>query len=135
MKKELTKEQLAMAAEKRDRIRDIIKKISSMTAEERAVVASRLPLINTEGKQLSQHNAIMIAFQGGADCTIVGGFKQWLKQGRCVSAGQHGYSIWFPARGKDEDGEESADTKFLLGTVFDISQTIELSARAERQAA
>jgi hypothetical protein len=40
------------------------------------------------------------------DATIVGGFRQWLKQGRCVKKGEHRSDIWIPLGDKEarEDG-------------------------------
>ena len=88
-----------------------------------------------EGHVLSPTNQMLIAYQsiGQQSATVVGGFHQWLKAGRCVTKGQHGYAIWVPigkkdkANGTNTDKPASNDDKagFILGTVFDISQTQE----------
>jgi len=60
---------------------------------------------------------------------MVGGFGQWLRAGRSVRKGESGLGIWVPiAKGKagEEEAGEGADggrPRFLMGTVFDISQT------------
>jgi hypothetical protein len=69
--------------------------------------------------------------------TIVGGFRQWLKQGRAVRKGEHGLMIWVPLLRKSgdsiagESGEsEPDDVRFMPGTVFDISQTAAIGSGA-----
>src|SRR5208282_4903090 len=81
--------------------------------------------------------------------SMVGGFRQWLKLGRCVRKGQHGASIWVPAGARKADsppagaGEDAHDagvagegsggsdrTRFVIGTVFDVSQTDEIQQPA-----
>ena len=120
---------------RRDAMRRLIKQVSVMTPEQKAAVAARLPIVNTEGHALSLFNICFICLQNGRETlpTIVGGFKQWLKQGRCVRKGEHGMSIWFPVRQSPEtqahENEPEAKeiiSSFMLGTVFDISQTTEL---------
>jgi antirestriction protein ArdC len=77
--------------------------------------------------------------------TVVGGFQQWKRMGRMVRKGEKGLAIWFPrmraaaddggerrlvagvSDGEDDDGEKM-EMKFMLGTVFDISQTEEVEA-------
>jgi len=122
---------------RRDAMRKLIKQVSSMTPDQRAAVAARLPLVNTEGHALSPFNTCMIYMQNGHETppTIVGGFKQWLKQGRCVKKGEHGSAIWFPVKQSKHADESENDpeakefkSEFMLGTVFDISQTTELEA-------
>ena len=61
--------------------------------------------------------------------TIIGGFRQWQKQGRKVRTGEHaaGY-IYVPLIPKGaENGEEPAigadDVRFRMVPVFDVSQT------------
>jgi len=118
-------------------MRNLIKQVSQMSETERQAIVARMPVVNTEGRVLSINNVCLIYQQilnlprAVGDITIVGGFKQWLKQGRCVRKGEHGFTIWFPVKPKSEnddenDGDENI-SKFLFGTVFDISQTCELT--------
>ncbi len=129
-RRQATPEQKAAAAEKRDKIRAFCKQVADMSHEAREEMAKRLPLINTTGHPLSRTNCILIMMQGGGGATVVGGFNKWLSAGRCVAKGQHGYSIWVPVGKKSTDqetGETSTEkTGFVLGTVFDISQTVEI---------
>jgi hypothetical protein len=136
-KYQATPEQIAAAKVRRAKMREIAQKISKMTDVERTALVSDWPT-TIEGRQLSMHNACMIAYQGGA--TVVGGFWQWKAAGRKVKKGGTGLAIWAPAgerKGESveeiETGEANADgskkrMRFLLVTVFDISQTEEASA-------
>lgn len=134
-----TAEQKEKAAARRANIRAMCKQIAAMNDEQREALAARLPgLITIEGRPLSFHNHCMIAAQL-AGASIVGGFRQWLKAGRAVRKGEHGATIWCPtgARKSEEttDGAEvNADGDrpgFILGTVFDVSQTDAINDAAE----
>ncbi len=130
-RRQATPEQKAAAAAKRDKIRAFCKQVADMSPEAREEMAKRLPLINTAGHPLSRTNCILIMMQGGGGATVVGGFNKWLAAGRCVAKGQHGFSIWVPVgpKSKTEDGETVTEkTGFVLGTVFDISQTVEIGS-------
>ncbi len=130
----ITEQQRQKSEERKAHFRDIIKTIAAMTDEQKEIMASRMPaLVNTEGHTFSFHNTLLIASQGGINCTIVGGFKQWLKQGRAVKKGEHGYAILFPREKKEQDSEnltaldaDKPEIRFLIGYVFDISQTLEI---------
>jgi antirestriction protein ArdC len=127
-----TEEQKTKAKERREHTRQLSKQIAAMTPEQQAELSSRTLICNTEGKPYSLHNQFLIMLQGGTSSTMVGGFHQWLKLGRCVRKGQHGYAIWFPTKGKEATDaicEEGKDTFFLLGTVFDVSQTEEIEKK------
>lgn len=117
----------------RERMREVIKQVSAMTPAEREALAAKCPILNTEGHMLSAHNIALICYQGGGNATVVGGFKQWLRQGRCVQKGQHGYSILYPVfpKRKQEEEEEAGDSpaRYSVGYVFDISQTAELPVK------
>lgn len=122
-----TEEQKAKAAERRSRMRTLAANISKMSDSERAAMAARLPgVVTIEGRCLSMHNQLMLAFQMGS-ATVVGGFRQWKKAGRSVKRGQHGASIWIPLGDKVTKDDGSSETMnvehFGLATVFDISQT------------
>ncbi|MDZ7766902.1 MAG: ArdC family protein [Melioribacteraceae bacterium] len=95
-----------------------------MKQDKLSLLAS-LSIKNIEGRELSDYNQLMIRFQLG-NASIVGGFKQWKKQGRAVRKGEHGALILFPVGPKDKDGEVEQAETFFTGVVFDISQTEEI---------
>ena len=116
--------------------RELAKKVSAMTEQERADLVSRIGTCATvEGHALSIHNTVML-FMQRQDVSIVGGFRQWLKAGRCVGKGSTALWIFAPHAKKetDENGEESEGVYFRLVPVFDVSQTVELET-AESEAA
>jgi len=137
MKRQLTPEQETERAERKAKLAELIKQISGMTAFQRMQLFAKLPLVvNCEGRALSVRNTILIHHQI-ANPSMVGGFRQWLKVGRCVRKGEHGASILFPrtpskaqesAQADNADGETQVKTgmRFLTGTVFDIDQTIQV---------
>ncbi len=133
--RKLTEEQKARSEEKKAEFKEVVKAVASMTRAHREELASKIMITNCEGHTLSAFNNCLIASQGGQSATIVGGFQQWLKQGRAVRKGEHGYAILFPREKKNGNGngvevtEEKADKPelyFLTGYVFDISQTMEV---------
>lgn len=134
MKKQLTAEQIEKRDARRAAFQETCRKIKALSEVQRAELAASCPVVNIEGHVLSLKNRCLIALQSPA-ATVVGGFRQWLKVGRCVRKGEHGISIWVPAGGrkaKKEDGDteyaEGAETFFIAGTVFDVSQTEETGA-------
>mgnify|MGYP001605579433 CR=1 FL=1 len=133
MKKSATPEQQAQAAERRAKFRKMAHDIAAMPDDKRAELARSLPVIATiEGRTLSPTNTMLVVMQCPS-ATIVGGFRQWLKAGRVVRKGEHGLSIWIPAGVKNDDNGVPDDVHFLMGTVFDVSQTE--AVETERQAA
>ena len=125
-----TPEQQAKAKERRDKAREMAKRISKMSEEERRALVQDWPT-TLEGHPLSTHNACMIAYQGGA--TVIGGFRQWKKHGRFVKKGAVSKVIWVPIGTGKERSEETGEvtetgerTGFVLASVFDISQTEEM---------
>lgn len=106
---------------------------------ERVQLANKLGIITCEGRELSLGNTMLIALQHPT-ASIVGGFKQWMKTGRVVMKGQHGMMIWVPTGSRNAPepmamivyGSEppAEDHRFIIGTVFDISQTEELKPKA-----
>jgi hypothetical protein len=146
MRKEPTEAQKQAAKERREKFRSIVKNLAKLSEEERKTLAARLPVIATcEGRVLSLHNQCLLALQCPT-ATLVGGFRQWKKQGRSVKKGEHGSMIWCPIEyGKadddtpqpsDVDGkEEKTGVRFIIGTVFDVGQTCELGQSAESEAA
>ena len=122
-----TPEQRAQAEERRNRFRGLARQIAGMSPEARTELAARVNPTTIEGRPLSLHNACLLACQFAA-VTLVGGFRQWRRAGRHVRKGEHGLSLWVPrAAPKDQpeaDGEaEPGEVRFLIGTVFDVSQT------------
>lgn len=130
MKKVLNEQQKLAAKERREKFAKIYRDIANLPADERVSLASRMLCTTCEGHTLSPANQMLVAYQF-PQSTMVGGFHQWRKIGRCVRKGEHGISIWIPrAEPKDENkqpGEMSAkdlqSPGFFVGTIFDISQT------------
>lgn len=127
MSKELTQDQRDKAAARKASFRALAKRVADMTPDARAELAGRMMPQSVAGTSLSVHNACLIAFQN-PNATIVGGFRQWLNAGRAVRKGEHGLMIWVPCFRKPEGAEAAAggeptDKFFVMGTVFDVSQT------------
>lgn len=129
-----TAEQKAKSQARRDQFKALWKQVADMPEDERIAQANKLGIVSCEGHGLSMKNQLLIAFQNPA-ATVVGGFRQWMKMGRVVSKGQHGLMIWVPTAGKSNEPSATStaepvaiteggnELKFLIGTVFDISQT------------
>ena len=97
-RRELTEEQKAKAAERKAKLRD---------------------MHSNQGNGRRRTGAT-----GESDATIVGGFRQWLREGRAVRKGEHGLGILIPRFEKGEGGDGPGSLNgFLYGTVFDVSQT------------
>lgn len=145
MRKQLTPEQIAKRDARREKMRGLVKQVSEMSPEQREQVAARFPVVTIEGRPLSVHNqcliALQAAFSGPQSPTIVGGFRQWIKNGRAVRKGEHGFSIWVPIGAPKQDGTnelaavepgqegETAKPRFMLATVFDVTQTNEIETQ------
>jgi hypothetical protein len=137
MKRAYTPEQQAAFSGRKMKFRALARKIGAMTQDERTALSARLPVITTiEGRALSMFNQCMLAVQCPS-ATLVGGFRQWINAGRVVRKGEHGAAIWVPMRPRKADGEQAETTAegdkpaFMLGTVFDVSQTDEIQTLAE----
>lgn len=134
-RRQATDEQRAKAAERRARMRALADRIGKMDESEREAMAARAGLRTIEGRSLSPFNQCMVIMQDSG-ATVLGGFQQWRKAGRQVRKGGHGVAIWVPiGRGGGEqsgesqpDGEKSERPGFMLGTIFDISQTEPIEA-------
>ena len=134
MRREYTAEQKAATEARRERFRGFVKQLGQMSDSERAAFAARIPVIVTaDGHPLSGPNMMLVALQCPG-VTVVGGFRQWLKHGRAVRKGEHGAMIWFPKAMNQRDtapgagdSQEVAEVRFMIGTVFDISQTEEVT--------
>lgn len=141
MSKTMTAEQQAKRDARRAQFRALWKQVADMPELERIQITNKLGIVTAEGHTLSLGNMMLIALQNPR-ASVVGGFRQWIKHGRAVMKGQHGMMIWVPCGGRKNDtpldgstsnsavadGSPSTaeDTRFLIGTVFDISQTQEI---------
>jgi len=147
MKRVPTEEQKAKAAERRERFRQIAKQVSQMTDEQRAAMTIKIGAVMTcQGHALSLNNTIILMMQI-PNVSVVGGFRQWLSVGRAVKKGEHGAMIWVRTGNKtavsdtpttdcpNPTGQVEDESRFLIGTVFDISQTMEVETGKEELAA
>lgn len=127
-RREATPEQKLKAQERRERFKALVQRIALMSEEEREAIVMRAGAVLTcEAHPLSPGNTLLVIMQR-PNASMVGGFQQWLRQGRCVRKGESGLSIWVPTAGKKpavtEEGASPEEKRgFILGTVFDISQT------------
>jgi hypothetical protein len=141
MKRELTAEQQAKRDERKAKFKSLWKQVAAMPELDRIQMSNRLGFVTCEGHTLSIGNMMLVALQC-PNASVLGGFRQWIKHGRAVRKGQHGSMIWVPTGGRKNDapldGGTSAsavvdgqpagdnDTRFIIGTLFDISQTDEI---------
>lgn len=136
-RKEPTEEQKAAAKERREQIKKLCHVVKALTPEKRVLLASRFGIRNPEGRELSTFNQCLLIHQS-EKVSIVGGFQQWRKLGRTVKKGARALAIWVPIGSKSEtdsaEPEGDEDTRFILGNVFDISQTETPEERAHREA-
>lgn len=136
MKRNLTPEQIEKRDARRTQFRALWKTVAAMPELQRIQIANKLGLRTVEGHELSLCNTMLVAMQLPT-ASVLGGFRQWLKQGRAVRKGEHGAMIWVPI-GKKENGNgtespvagepasETDETRFIIGTIFDIAQTEEV---------
>jgi N-terminal domain of anti-restriction factor ArdC len=131
MRRQPTEEQKAKAAERRERFRQLVKMVAAMSEDERTALVMKCGAIVTcEGRALSPLNSCLVLTQFPT-ASMVGGFLQWKAHGRSVKKGEHGLSIWVPTGRKEEreelkeaiDEGERKRAGFIMGTVFDVSQT------------
>lgn len=131
----LTPEQQAARDERRAKFRALWKRVGDMPELERVQMANKLGLHTVDGHELSLCNTMLVALQNPA-ASVVGGFRQWIGQGRAVRKGEHGCMIWVPIGGKKSEeaaaptepgATEDAETRFIIGTVFDVGQTEEIT--------
>jgi hypothetical protein len=119
-----------MSDDKKEKISKIIKQLADLPAEKRDELSSRLGIVNPEGHLLTPRNQCLIYFQNidNVSISVVAGYKQWQKFQRQVKKGSHGFLIAVPSgQQKQEADEEPGEVYFFYKTVFDISQTEELS--------
>lgn len=131
-----TDEQRAAAQARRERFNELARRVAAMSEDQRAALVNRAGGIFTcEGRTLSMFNSCLIMSQD-ANASQVGGFWQWQKAGRRVNKGAVGLCLWIPTAAKGNagptDGTEAqgdgttgpkSRARFVMGTVFDISQT------------
>lgn len=132
-----TVEQKTKAKERRRMMAQLAQRVSKMSEAERVQLVGDGWPVTIEGHRLSMHNACMLACQRQG-VSVVGGFRQWRRASRSVCKGEHGQAIWVPLSkpeskpGEDAESEEETEEpqrpRFMLATVFDISQTKALDA-------
>ena len=140
-----TPEQKQKAAERRERFRALAAQVAEMSEDERTALVMKVGAIVTcEGRALSAFNSCLVLSQLPT-ASMVGGFWQWKDKGRAVKKGAQGLMIWIPTH-KGEKGEDTTPTPdagegeekgkrsgFVMGTVFDVSQTEPERERIDRQ--
>jgi hypothetical protein len=133
--RQATPEQKAAATERRAKVKQMCATIAALPESDRIALSNQCLATNTQGHTLSPHNQMLIAYQF-ASATVVGGFHQWKAAGRSVKKGEHCISIWVPIGAKDsKTATEPTDTTerpgFMMGAIFDISQTEPLTEGAK----
>jgi hypothetical protein len=134
-RREATEEQKRAAAERREKFRALAKQVAEMPEEARAALVDRCGAVLTcEGRALSFVNTCLVLTQR-PNASMVGGFGQWMKAGRVVRRGESGLGIWIPTMKGEKaaepaptaseaaEGQDGPRARFIMGTVFDISQT------------
>ncbi|GHD88992.1 ArdC family protein [Kocuria marina] len=101
------------------------------TAKRFAAFAARMPSYSPKNQEL-----IFSQFEGATQCA---GFNKWKELGRSVRKGERSIKIMAPTERtkKDDDGNPVIDPKtgkpekevaFIVVSVFDVSQTDEITA-------
>jgi hypothetical protein len=141
-RKEATAEQKEAAATRRAGIKQLCAIVKALPIEKRVLLAASYGIRNPEGRELSPFNQCLLVHQNSS-VSIVGGFQQWKKLNRSVKKGERALAIWVPCGKQSESASDAGanpdtdnDRFFILGSVFDISQTEtddEKAARKERE--
>jgi hypothetical protein len=105
-----------------DRLSKARKMLANLNAEQKEMLLQNAVVMTVEGRRLSPDNTMLVYLQKN-DATVVAGFNQWKKAGRVVAKGASGISIWVPIGTSKEGATDTDDTRFIAGTVFDITQT------------
>lgn len=128
-RREATAEQKEAAAARRAGIKQLCAIVKALPVEKRVLLAASYGIRNPEGRELSPFNQCLLVHQNSS-VSIVGGFQQWKKLGRSVKKGERALAIWVPCGKQAEGANEAAadpdtenDRFFILGSVFDITQT------------
>src|SRR5262245_37711734 len=133
-----TAEQKQRAAERRERFTALARQVATLSDDERAALVMKVgAIVTVEGRALSAFNSALVLSQLPTS-SMVGGFQQWKAHGRSVKKGEHGLMIWVPTGRKQDSGPAASEVQtagatpaegdakrsgFVMGTVFDISQT------------
>jgi len=137
-RREATPEQKEAAQIRRQGIKTLCAIVKALPIEKRVLLASSYGIRNPEGRELSIYNQCLLVHQNSS-VSIVGGFAQWKKLGRSVKKGSKALAIWVPCAGNAQpdapDANPDEDSKFfIIGNVFDISQTETEAERTAREA-
>jgi len=126
-----TKKQKQAAEDRRAKMRTLATEIGNLSDAQRQALLDRAGTAHTiTGHPLSIHNTLLLASQT-EHLSVVGGFRQWKTAGRSVRKGEKGLGIWIPRKNskpETAEAEEVDEVRFILGTVFDISQTDAVAA-------
>jgi hypothetical protein len=108
----------------KEKVKKVRELLFSLTDEQRAELLSNAQITTIEGHPLSTNNIVALLVQGCKD-PVVGGFRQWIRAGRCVRKGSVGFVIWIPSKKKSDESDDSEDfePRFYPTTVFSQSQT------------
>ena len=128
---EQTPEAKAAAEAKRAAFRNFANQIAKMSPEQHKALAMQSPITTIQLQPLSVKNQCLIALQKPT-ATICAGFRQWIKAGRAVRKGERAINMWVPVGCPKADGTgESGETRFVIGSVFDITQTEQIEEVAQ----
>lgn len=125
-----------MKEEKKERIKQLVKKLAEFSDEQRELIAQKFGIRNPEGHLLSGRNMVLLYLQAvDKPLSVVAGFRQWLRYNRVVKKGEKGYLIAVPSiKNSAEDDRQNPDDEtaddpafYMYKAVFDISQTEELT--------
>ena len=134
--RKLSAEEQIQADQKKAKLKEFIEAVSQMSEDELIQLKEHISIITCEGHDLSLKNNALLDFQAkgaGMIISVVGGFQQWLNNGRAVRKGERAFTILAPSQGKakDKDGNELDKTYFKCVSVFDLSQTDVISEESE----
>lgn len=139
-RKEATPEQKEAAQARRAAIKNLCAIVKALPIEKRVLLAASYGIRNPDGRELSPFNQCLLVHQNSS-VSIVGGFQQWKKLGRSVKKGERSLAIWVPCGKQAESASEAGanpdtenDRFFILGSVFDITQTETDDEKAVRKA-
>ena len=78
-----------MKEEKKERIKQLVKKLAEFSDEQRELIAQKFGIRNPEGHLLSGRNMMLLYLQAeDKPLSIVAGFQQWKKYNRFVKKGE-----------------------------------------------
>jgi antirestriction protein ArdC len=119
---------------------DFFEYFKTLTPDQLSDLSGQMPVHNPSGHQISEYNTAFLKFQNEEmNFTVIAGYKQWQKFGRCVKKGSKGFFIFIPAmkKTKNEEGGNTSITeefdRFLMARVFDVSQTFEIKDQTKEK--